>query len=83
MHIEFTTLLDMGTELNNPKISSKDSPKKRLTVKRQSKEYFGSRWAGLILLIITFIVSLFFYARGGLGDFLASVFSPAKYSIQK
>ena len=39
------------------------------------KDFSGSRWAGLILLLITFIVSLIFYARGGWG--------PAKYSIQK
>jgi len=51
------------------------------TTKRQ--EVSGSRWAGLILLIITFIVSLFFYARAGLGDFFSAIFSPAKYSIRK
>ncbi len=47
------------------------------------KDYSGSRWAGLILLIITFIVSLFFYARGGLGDFFSSLLGPARYSIRK
>jgi len=64
------------------------TPGETLIRKRQKpgagkKDYSGSRWAGLILLIITIFISLFFYARGGLGDFLASVFSPAKYSIQK
>ncbi len=48
------------------------SPK---TKRGKHQEVGGSRWAGLILLIITFIVSLFFYARGGL--------DPAKYSIRK
>ena len=51
------------------------------TTKRQ--EVSGSRWAGLILLIITILISLFFYARGGLGDFLSSIFGPARYTIQK
>ena len=51
------------------------------TTKRQ--EVSGSRWAGLILLLINFIISLIFYARGGLGDLLAAIFAPAKYSIQK
>ena len=64
------------------------TPGKTLIGKRRKngpgkKDYSGSRWAGLILLLITFIISLIFYARGGLGDFLSTVFGPAKYSIQK
>jgi hypothetical protein len=63
-----------------------DSEIKRVAHRKREKkkaEYSGSRWAGLILLIITFIVSLFFYARSGAADFFSTLFSPAKYSIQK
>lgn len=31
---------------------------------KKKKEYTGSRWAGVILLLVTVLVSLIFYLRG-------------------
>lgn len=52
----------------DPKIKTESTTKTEPTEKpkraKKEKEYTGSRWLGLVLFIVTALLSLMFYLRG-------------------
>lgn len=66
-------------------------------VSKKKPEYTGSRWAGLVLFIITLLISLLFYLKGQLNSetltfdlsnlklpsFLNPFFGPSVYTLEK
>lgn len=55
---------------------------------KKKPEYTGSRWAGLVLLILTLVISLLFYFKGQLNSGLLnlkfpSLFGPSVYTLEK
>ncbi len=85
LYVGMARMRKTGTGNSKPaEVKDKEGNAPALKLRRGKKEYSGSRWAALVLLILTILAGLWFYIDGlggwqGLSEHTAQVFSPLKW----